>query len=88
MAEELGASIEIMIVMQGKKQGYSIQLKLTMPMPKGKEHNLAIGDEPDLDSFIDGLYFLNKQRIYKDEKGDDLLSQSASFSTKAETLNA
>ena len=66
MGEELGATLEVMKVMLGKKQGYSMQLKITMPIPKGKEHNLAIGDEPDLDSFIDGLYFLNKQRLYNE----------------------
>ena len=80
MAEELGATLEVTIVMQGKKQGYSVQLRLTMPMPKDKVEIV-----PDLDSFIDGLYFLNKQRLYKDEKPEDAESQAVSFSTKADT---
>ena len=53
-----------------------------MPMPKDKVEIV-----PDLDSFIDGLYFLNKQRLYKEEKADDAMSQAVSFSTKADTLN-
>ena len=69
MADELGANLEVTKVMQGKKQGYSIQLRLTMPMPKGTEEMA-----PDLDSFIDGLYFLNKQRLYKNERVDDAMS--------------
>ena len=83
MADELGANLEVTIVMQGKKQGYSIQLRLTMPMPKDRVEIV-----PDLDSFIDGLYFLNKQRLYKDEKAaEDAESQAVSYSTKADTQN-
>ena len=66
----------------GQEQGYSVQLKVTMPIVEKKAEG-EFDIDPDLGSFLENLSFLQKDRLYNDK----LSNTDRMSSTNAETLN-